>query len=194
MVAERVSDGIGEWLPLTVDGESVVPGFSTEEVLDRLVVDLRAREVDRHVDQHRARPPRSRDAEGFGEDARNVCRLPDQEAVLHDGQREAEELLDLLCERLTSDVDGSTHAENINALVQARRRCGVVLDRWWWSTVAYGWFGGRLAAEGVDFVIEPTVRFAGGPGEQATMFFLDPSGNAIEIKAMRDPRALFRAD
>jgi extradiol dioxygenase family protein len=43
----------------------------------------------------------------------------------------------------------------------------------------------------VEFVIEPDVRFRGQPGEQATMFFLDPSGNAIEIKAMRDPAKLF---
>jgi extradiol dioxygenase family protein len=44
----------------------------------------------------------------------------------------------------------------------------------------------------VAFVIEPTVRFRGEAGEQATMFFLDPSGNALEIKAMRDPANLFR--
>ena len=49
----------------------------------------------------------------------------------------------------------------------------------------------RLRAAGVDFVIAPTIRFAGRPGEQATMFFLDPSGNALEIKAMRDPAGLF---
>jgi uncharacterized protein len=49
----------------------------------------------------------------------------------------------------------------------------------------------RLKAAGVEFAIEPCVRFAGLPGEQATMFFLDPSGNAIEIKAMRDPALLF---
>ena len=66
---------------------------------------------------------------------------------------------------------------------------GAVLSMEAWQSLA-----DRLAAEGVDFVIEPTVRFAGGPGEQATMFYFDPSGNAIEIKAMRDPRALFRAD
>jgi extradiol dioxygenase family protein len=39
--------------------------------------------------------------------------------------------------------------------------------------------------------MEPTIRFEGQPGEQATMFFFDPSGNAIEIKAMRDPTKLF---
>lgn len=43
----------------------------------------------------------------------------------------------------------------------------------------------------VDFVIEPNVRFRGLPGEQATMFFLDPSGNALEIKAMANPANLF---
>jgi hypothetical protein len=49
----------------------------------------------------------------------------------------------------------------------------------------------RLRAAGMDFVIEPTIRFEGLPGEQATMFFLDPSGNALEIKAMSDPAKLF---
>jgi extradiol dioxygenase family protein len=49
----------------------------------------------------------------------------------------------------------------------------------------------RLTAAGTQFVMEPTIRFEGQPGEQATMFFFDPSGNAIEIKAMRDPTKLF---
>ena len=49
----------------------------------------------------------------------------------------------------------------------------------------------RLVAAGTSFVIEPNIRFEGLPGEQATMFFLDPSGNALEIKAMRDPAKLF---
>ncbi len=49
----------------------------------------------------------------------------------------------------------------------------------------------RLRAVGTDFVIAPTVRFPGQAGEQATMFFLDPSGNALEIKAMREPANLF---
>jgi extradiol dioxygenase family protein len=48
--------------------------------------------------------------------------------------------------------------------------------------------------DSVEFVMEPTVRFRDQPGEQATMFFLDPSGNALEIKAMADPADLFRAD
>ena len=63
---------------------------------------------------------------------------------------------------------------------------GAVLPMEEWRALAE-----RLEAAGTDFVIAPTVRFAGEPGEQATMFFLDPSGNALELKAMRDPAKLF---
>lgn len=49
----------------------------------------------------------------------------------------------------------------------------------------------RLRAAGTAFVVEPYVRFAGQPGEQATMFLLDPSGNALEFKSFRDPAQLF---
>ena len=49
----------------------------------------------------------------------------------------------------------------------------------------------RLESAGAEFVISPTVRFAGEPGEQATMFLLDPAGNALEFKAMADPAKLF---
>lgn len=63
---------------------------------------------------------------------------------------------------------------------------GVVLPMDSWRELA-----GRLRGAGVEFAMEPTVRFAGEPGEQATMFFRDPSGNALEIKAMADPANLF---
>jgi extradiol dioxygenase family protein len=66
------------------------------------------------------------------------------------------------------------------------RHFGVVLDMDQWTALA-----DKLAAAGVDFVIAPYVRFKGEPGEQATMFFLDPSGNAIELKAFTDLAALF---
>ena len=49
----------------------------------------------------------------------------------------------------------------------------------------------RLTDAGTEFVIAPYVRFAGEPGEQWTMFFLDPSGNALEFKAFADPSQLF---
>jgi extradiol dioxygenase family protein len=65
---------------------------------------------------------------------------------------------------------------------------GLVLPMDEWKPLA-----ARLTQAGVDFVIPPTVRFAGQPGEQATMFFLDPAGNALEFKAMADPANLFAA-
>ncbi len=49
----------------------------------------------------------------------------------------------------------------------------------------------RLRAAGVRFEIEPHIRFEGGPGEQATMFLFDPSGNALEFKAFRDDAQVF---
>ncbi len=49
----------------------------------------------------------------------------------------------------------------------------------------------RLIDAGIQFTIEPYIRFAGQPGEQATMFFLDPSGNALEFKAFEDLSQLF---
>ncbi len=58
---------------------------------------------------------------------------------------------------------------------------GVVISIDRWQALAE-----RLKAAGTEFVIEPYIRFAGQPGEQATMFLLDPSGNALEFKAFRD--------
>ena len=63
---------------------------------------------------------------------------------------------------------------------------GLVLAMDEWKSLAE-----RLQRASVEFVIEPTVRFAGQPGEQATMFLLDPAGNALEFKAMADPANLF---
>ncbi|MEP5937976.1 MAG: VOC family protein [Erythrobacter sp.] len=63
---------------------------------------------------------------------------------------------------------------------------GAVLTMEDWQTLA-----NRLTAAGTAFVIEPTVRFKGKPGEQATMFLRDPSGNALEFKAFADDAMLF---
>ncbi|MBA2621908.1 MAG: VOC family protein [Acidobacteria bacterium] len=52
-------------------------------------------------------------------------------------------------------------------------------------------FAERLKSKGVEFIIEPKIRFAGEVGEQATMFFLDPSGNALEFKAFADFSQIF---
>jgi extradiol dioxygenase family protein len=77
----------------------------------------------------------------------------------------------------TNAVDG--HAVPV-------RHFGVVLDWAAWHALA-----DRLREAEVHFIIEPGIRFAGQVGEQATMFFLDPAGNALEFKAFRDPSQLF---
>ncbi|SIN61868.1 hypothetical protein SAMN02745824_0969 [Parasphingorhabdus marina DSM 22363] len=79
--------------------------------------------------------------------------------------------------RMTNPVDG----ENVPV-----PHFGVVLTRTDWQKLA-----DRLAEQNVDFVIPPTVRFKGETGEQATMFFQDPSGNALEFKAFADDSQLF---
>ncbi|MCX7891682.1 MAG: VOC family protein [Burkholderiales bacterium] len=66
------------------------------------------------------------------------------------------------------------------------RHFGVVLPMDEWERLA-----ARLRAAGVEFIIEPHVRFKGEVGEQATMFFLDPCGNALEFKAFKDIGRLF---
>ena len=63
---------------------------------------------------------------------------------------------------------------------------GLVLAMDEWEALAE-----RLQTAGTDFVIEPTIRFKGEPGEQATMFLRDPAGNALEFKAMANPKNLF---
>ena len=63
---------------------------------------------------------------------------------------------------------------------------GVILPMQEWEALA-----DKLTARGVKFVIEPHIRFKGEVGEQATMFFLDPSGNALEFKAFADFSQIF---
>jgi uncharacterized protein len=63
---------------------------------------------------------------------------------------------------------------------------GIVLDMPHWHALAE-----RTRAAGLRFVVEPHVRFAGQPGEQSTMFFCDPSGNALEFKGLAALNRLF---
>lgn len=63
---------------------------------------------------------------------------------------------------------------------------GVVLAWEDWQALAE-----RLKAAEIDFIIEPKIRFKGKVGEQATLFFKDPAGNALEFKAFKDPKQLF---
>ena len=84
----------------------------------------------------------------------------------------------------------ATAMTDATSLVDGRkvpgRHFGVVLDLPAWEALA-----AKFRAAGVAFVIEPYVRFRGEPGEQATMFFVDPFGNALEFKAFREMSSLF---
>ncbi|ADU36625.1 extradiol dioxygenase family protein [Variovorax boronicumulans] len=66
------------------------------------------------------------------------------------------------------------------------RHFGAIVPMDKWQAMA-----DKLVAQKTAFVIEPYIRFKGEPGEQATMFFLDPSGNAIEMKSFADLSSLF---
>jgi uncharacterized protein len=79
--------------------------------------------------------------------------------------------------RVTSEVDGDAVPV---------RHFGVVLPMPEWDALA-----AKLRAAAVRFIIEPHIRFKGQVGEQATMFLLDPCGNALEFKAFADPTRLF---
>jgi len=63
---------------------------------------------------------------------------------------------------------------------------GVVLTMIQWKELK-----NHLLEKKIQFIIEPKIRFVGEPGEQATMFFLDPSGNALEFKAFNDDNQIF---
>jgi extradiol dioxygenase family protein len=78
------------------------------------------------------------------------------------------------------------HFNDVDAKKVPVPHFGVVLDWEQWQT-----FSARLREAGMEFVIEPGIRFRGQVGEQATMFLFDPSGNALEFKAFRDPSKLF---
>jgi extradiol dioxygenase family protein len=79
--------------------------------------------------------------------------------------------------RQTSAVDGDAVPV---------RHFGVILSVEEWQALA-----DKLLAAGTRFIVEPHVRFRGEVGEQSTMFFLDPSGNALEFKAFADPTRIF---
>ena len=66
------------------------------------------------------------------------------------------------------------------------RHFGVILEMKQWNHLSE-----KLKTLGIKFIIEPHIRFKGEPGEQATMFFLDPCGNALEFKAFNDDKQIF---
>jgi hypothetical protein len=87
---------------------------------------------------------------------------------------------------LSPDEAGHRNASAVDGHNVPVRHFGAVLPMADWQAMAE-----RLRAAGIEFVIEPYIRFKGQVGEQATMFFLDPCGNALEFKAFADPSRLF---
>lgn len=87
-------------------------------------------------------------------------------------------------------VQGKAPAESpanmVDGVQVPVRHFGLVLEWRAWRALAT-----RLREAGVEFLIAPSIRFAGEAGEQATMFLRDPSGNALEFKSFRDPAQLF---
>ena len=80
-----------------------------------------------------------------------------------------------------TDIDRPARSNPVDGHDVPVPHFGVVLHMGDWEALA-----SKLQAAAIDFIIEPYTRFKGEPGEQATMFFLDPSGNALEFKAFQD--------
>ncbi|RTZ39768.1 glyoxalase [Candidimonas sp. SYP-B2681] len=87
---------------------------------------------------------------------------------------------------LSPDECGSTQTNNVDDHSVPVRHFGAVLEMGAWEALAK-----KLQDAGTKFIIEPYVRFKGEVGEQATMFFLDPSGNALEFKSFKNIDSLF---
>jgi len=88
------------------------------------------------------------------------------------------------------DASGKRQRTEIRNLVDGHGvpvpHFGLVMDIETWTALR-----DRLVAAGTEFVVEPNIRFSGQPGEQATMFFRDPAGNNLEIKAFKRIESLF---
>ncbi|MGF1671703.1 MAG: VOC family protein [Balneolaceae bacterium] len=87
---------------------------------------------------------------------------------------------------LSPDEAGKSRSNEVDGHQVPVKHFGVILDWDDWHKLA-----DRLRGKEVQFIIKPYIRFQGKPGEQATMFFTDPSGNALEFKAFRDESQVF---
>ncbi|MDQ6788097.1 MAG: VOC family protein [Acidobacteriota bacterium] len=87
---------------------------------------------------------------------------------------------------LAPEAAGVKHKNEVDADHVPVPHFGVVLPMDEFKSLAE-----KLKSKGVEFIIEPKIRFAGEVGEQATMFFLDPSGNALEFKSFADFSQVF---
>ena len=82
--------------------------------------------------------------------------------------------------------DSNTHCNEVDGKHVPVPHFGVILD---WNV--FEDFSKKLKLKEINFIIEPYVRFKGKVGEQATMFFLDPAGNALEFKAFKNKSQIF---
>jgi extradiol dioxygenase family protein len=91
-----------------------------------------------------------------------------------------------LVAHLAPDECGCKATSLVDGHAVPARHFGAIIERAQWDALA-----ARLREAQIAFIIEPCIRFQGLPGEQATMFFLDPSGNALEFKSFADLGQLF---
>lgn len=89
---------------------------------------------------------------------------------------------------LTPNGDSEAPTNHVDGKEVPVKHFGAILGMEEWQALA-----DKLKKHGIEFIIEPYVRFKGEVGEQATMFFLDPNGNAIEFKAFADKSQIFAA-
>jgi extradiol dioxygenase family protein len=87
---------------------------------------------------------------------------------------------------VTAEVPRTRSTGEVDGIAVPMPHFGAIVD---WE--AFHALADRVRAAGVEFVVTPRVRFEGQPGEQATMFFVDPSGNALEFKSFRRPEEVF---
>ncbi|MEQ8240308.1 MAG: VOC family protein [Cyclobacteriaceae bacterium] len=87
---------------------------------------------------------------------------------------------------LAPDEVGMASTNKVDGDAVPVKHFGVILEMDQWEALSE-----KLVKLGIKFIIEPHIRFKGLPGEQATMFFLDPCGNALEFKAFKDKSQIF---
>lgn len=88
---------------------------------------------------------------------------------------------------LAEQVSAEVPSNQVDGRAIPVRHFGAILEWQAWERLA-----DRLSALGIEFLVEPHIRFAGQVGEQATLFIQDPAGNGLEFKAFKNPQQLFR--